>query len=96
MTCVRCCCVNSSGRHCVRLVADGQVFAWGHNAYSQLGNGNANQGLSPLLVTASPQNKKVRQVACGSHHSMALTLDGEVSCGFPHQSLMLFFSLFAP
>ncbi|TNN53874.1 RCC1 and BTB domain-containing protein 1 [Liparis tanakae] len=55
-----------------------KLFAWGHNAYSQLGNGNANQGLSPLLVTASPQNKKVRQVACGSHHSMALTLDGEV------------------
>ncbi|XP_056287440.1 RCC1 and BTB domain-containing protein 1 isoform X3 [Pseudoliparis swirei] len=67
-----------SGPHVLLATEDGQVFAWGHNAYSQLGNGNANQGLSPLLVTASPQNKKVRQVACGSHHSMALTLDGEV------------------
>ena len=54
------------------------MFAWGHNGYSQVGNGTTNQGLSPVLVTANLQNKKVREVACGSHHSMALTHDGEV------------------
>ncbi|XP_035769864.1 RCC1 and BTB domain-containing protein 1-like, partial [Neolamprologus brichardi] len=59
-------------------VADGHLFAWGHNGYSQLGNGSTNPGLSPVLITANLQNKKVKEVSCGSHHSMALTLDGEV------------------
>uniref|UniRef100_A0A4W6EIZ2 Regulator of chromosome condensation (RCC1) and BTB (POZ) domain containing protein 1 n=1 Tax=Lates calcarifer TaxID=8187 RepID=A0A4W6EIZ2_LATCA len=67
-----------SGPHILLATDDGQLFAWGHNGYSQLGNGNTNQGLSPVLVTANLQNKKVKEVACGSHHSMALTHDGEV------------------
>lgn len=61
------------------VATDGQMFAWGHNGYSQLGNGNTNQGLAPMLITATLHNKKVTEVACGSHHSMALTHDGEVS-----------------
>lgn len=69
------------------LITDGQLFAWGHNGYSQLGNGTTNQGLSPLLITSNPQNKKVIEVACGSHHSMALTHDGEVF--FSSRSLAL-------
>uniref|UniRef100_A0A671VA63 Regulator of chromosome condensation (RCC1) and BTB (POZ) domain containing protein 1 n=1 Tax=Sparus aurata TaxID=8175 RepID=A0A671VA63_SPAAU len=67
-----------SGPHVLLATDDGQMFAWGHNGYSQVGNGTTNQGLSPVLVTANLQNKKVREVACGSHHSMALTHDGEV------------------
>ncbi|XP_044044063.1 RCC1 and BTB domain-containing protein 1 isoform X1 [Siniperca chuatsi] len=67
-----------SGPHVLLATEDGNLFAWGHNGYSQLGNGSTNQGLSPVLVTANLQNKKVREVACGSHHSMALTEDGEV------------------
>ena len=58
--------------------ASGEIYTWGHNGYSQLGNGNTNQGLIPSLVTSGLQNKKVIQVACGSHHSLALTDDGEV------------------
>lgn len=64
------------------FVADGQLFAWGHNSYSQLGNGTTNQGLSPLPVAINPLNKKVKEVACGSHHSVALTVDGEVAVSF--------------
>ena len=56
----------------------GEVYTWGHNGYSQLGNGNTNQGLIPSLITSGLQMKKVIQVACGSHHSLALTNDGEV------------------
>lgn len=58
--------------------ADGQLYAWGHNGYSQLGNGTTNQGVSPVLVSTNLQNKRVIEVACGSHHSVALTHDGEV------------------
>ncbi|CAB1347217.1 unnamed protein product [Coregonus sp. 'balchen'] len=54
------------------------LFAWGHNGYSQLGNGTTNQGVAPVLVSASLLNKRVMEVACGSHHSLALTNTGEV------------------
>lgn len=64
----------------VHCSADGEVFAWGHNGYSQLGNGTTNHGLTPALVSTNLLNKKVTEVACGSHHTIALTADGEVSC----------------
>ncbi|XP_069019943.1 RCC1 and BTB domain-containing protein 1-like [Embiotoca jacksoni] len=67
-----------SGPHVLLATDDGQLFAWGHNGYSQLGTGTTNQGMSPVLVTSNLQSKKVTEVSCGSHHSMALTLDGEV------------------
>lgn len=57
----------------------GELYAWGHNGYCQLGNGNTNQGTSPTLCTTNLMGKKITAVACGSHHSMALTAEGEVS-----------------
>ncbi|KAJ7392624.1 RCC1 and BTB domain-containing protein 1 [Desmophyllum pertusum] len=67
-----------SGPHVLAVSVTGEVYTWGHNGYSQLGNGNTNQGLIPSLITSGLQMKKVIQVACGSHHSLALTNDGEV------------------
>ncbi|XP_027863673.1 RCC1 and BTB domain-containing protein 1 [Xiphophorus couchianus] len=67
-----------SGPHVLLASEDGQLFAWGHNGYSQLGNGTTNPGFSAVAITTNLQNKKVMEVACGSHHSLALTHDGEV------------------
>ncbi|XP_056467332.1 RCC1 and BTB domain-containing protein 2 isoform X1 [Gadus chalcogrammus] len=67
-----------TGPHVVLATSDGEVFAWGHNGYSQLGNGTTNHGLIPALVSTNLLNKKVMEVACGSHHTIALTTDGEV------------------
>ncbi|MED6263262.1 RCC1 and BTB domain-containing protein 1 [Characodon lateralis] len=67
-----------SGPHVLLATEDGQLFAWGHNGYSQLGNGTTNPGLSAVAITTNLQNKKVTEVACGSHHSLALTHDGDV------------------
>ncbi|XP_062302734.1 RCC1 and BTB domain-containing protein 1 isoform X2 [Osmerus eperlanus] len=67
-----------SGPHVLLATEDGDLFAWGHNGYSQLGNGTTNQGVSPILVSANLPNKRVKEVVCGSHHSMALMHDGEV------------------
>uniref|UniRef100_A0A6Q2X281 BTB domain-containing protein n=1 Tax=Esox lucius TaxID=8010 RepID=A0A6Q2X281_ESOLU len=67
-----------SGPHVLLVTEEGELFAWGHNGYSQLGNGTTNQGVAPILVSTNLQNKKIREVACGSHHSLALTHDGEV------------------
>ncbi|XP_019733944.1 RCC1 and BTB domain-containing protein 1 [Hippocampus comes] len=67
-----------SGPHILLATEDGKLFACGHNGFCQLGIGTANQELSQVLVTANIQNKKVKEVACGAHHSMVLTEDGEV------------------
>lgn len=68
------------GAHSVCLVCpDGVVYAWGHNGYSQLGNGTTNQGIAPIQVCTNLLIKQVVEVACGSHHSMVLAADGEVS-----------------
>uniref|UniRef100_UPI003590129A RCC1 and BTB domain-containing protein 1 isoform X2 n=1 Tax=Myxine glutinosa TaxID=7769 RepID=UPI003590129A len=67
-----------SGPHVLLLTTEGEVFAWGHNGYSQLGNGSAHQGLIPSPVSTNLAGKRVVQVACGSHHSVALSDDGEV------------------
>ena len=61
------------------LYIAGEVYSWGHNGYCQLGNGGSTQGVLPTLVCTNLQGKRVSKVACGSHHSLALTLEGEVS-----------------
>lgn len=55
-----------------------EVYSWGHNGYFELGNGTSNQGLTPSIVGLHPGGKIVTAIACGSHHSLALTDDGEV------------------
>ena len=58
----------------------GEVYSWGHNGYSELGNGSSSQCLFPTVIGANLSGKEVIEVACGSHHSLALTRDGEVRC----------------
>ncbi|XP_043846493.1 RCC1 and BTB domain-containing protein 2 isoform X1 [Dromiciops gliroides] len=67
-----------SGPHVVIATDEGEVYTWGHNAYSQLGNGTTNHGLVPTQISINLENRRVIEVACGSHHSMALTSDGKV------------------
>ncbi|KAK2182866.1 hypothetical protein NP493_331g00003 [Ridgeia piscesae] len=67
-----------SGPHILAYTSGGDVYSWGHNGYCQLGNGGTNQGQSPSLVSTNLLGRKVIEVACGSHHSMALTSDGEI------------------
>lgn len=62
------------------------MYSWGHNGYCELGNGTCNQGLTPTLVNMPTLGsglgmKRIVDIACGSHHSVALTEDGEVSEG---------------
>ena len=67
-----------ASRLCFFLFSEGEVFTWGHNAYSQLGNGTTNAGLVPYHISTNLSNKQVIEVACGSYHSLVLTSDGEV------------------
>ncbi|KAK9411007.1 RCC1 and BTB domain-containing protein 1 [Crotalus adamanteus] len=73
-----------SGPHVILNTEDGEVYAWGHNGYSQLGNGTTNQGVTPIQISTNLLIKKVTEVACGSHHSLALSSDGDIVCGYAH------------
>jgi len=67
-----------SGPHVLAYTETGELYSWGHNGYCQLGNGSTNQGLVPALIQNSLLGRKVVQVACGSHHSVCLTADGDI------------------
>ena len=69
-------CIN--GQFTTAYTEAGELYSWGHNGYCQLGNGSTNQGLTPALIQNSLLGRKVVQVACGSHHSLCLTADGDI------------------
>jgi alpha-tubulin suppressor-like RCC1 family protein len=69
-----------SGPHVIAFTETGEVYSWGHNGYCELGSGSSIQCLFPKLIGANLCGKEVIEVACGSHHSLALTRDGEVRC----------------
>jgi len=69
---------HGSGPHVLAYTSTGELYSWGHNGYCQLGNGTSNQGLTPTLVQGALAGKTVVDVACGSHHSVCLTSEGEI------------------
>ncbi|XP_074111220.1 RCC1 and BTB domain-containing protein 1 [Cotesia typhae] len=66
------------GPHVLALTNKGEVYSWGHNGYCELGNGSSNQNPLPSKVASNFEDKPIIAIACGSHHSLALTEDGEV------------------
>nr|CAD7577020.1 unnamed protein product [Timema californicum] len=66
-----------TGPHVVAYTKNGDLYSWGNNGYCELGNGTSNPCFVPTLIIL-PASKEVVDVACGSHHTLALTRDGEV------------------
>ncbi|MEK7778442.1 MAG: RCC1 repeat-containing protein, partial [Chloroflexota bacterium] len=63
--------------HSLALKIDETVWAWGHNAYGQLGNAPGGMPASPIPVKVSGLTD-VKAVAAGGGHSLALKSDGSV------------------
>lgn len=55
-----------------------KVYSWGYNDYCELGNRSTNEGLTPTLISSALNDEFVVDIACGGHHSLALTNKGEV------------------
>ena len=70
-----------SGPHVVALTSSGEIYSWGHNGYGQLGLGTGvttGQGTIPRKLSGSFSGIKIASVACGGHHTVAVTAPGEV------------------
>jgi len=61
----------------VMLTSEGQVYTFGSNSYGQLGVGDLSSRGSPTFAKIPP-SLKIVMVTAGSHHSVALSSDGDV------------------
>jgi parallel beta-helix repeat protein len=61
--------------HCLAIQVDGTVWAWGRNAYGELGDGTTDDRAAPVRV---PGVAGAIAVAAGDYHSYALMPDGTV------------------
>lgn len=61
--------------HTVALMNDGTVWAWGFNAYGQLGNGSTAGSPIPLKVLGLTN---VIAIAAGDNHTVAMKGDGTI------------------
>ena len=64
--------------HSLALTRDGSVYAWGSRSHGQVGDGVRKTGsplASPVEISGLP---KIRAIAAGGHHSLALSEDGTV------------------
>ncbi|XP_071450243.1 probable E3 ubiquitin-protein ligase HERC1 [Hetaerina americana] len=71
--------IHAGYRHSAAVTEDGELYTWGEGDYGRLGHGDSNAKYSPTLVR---DICGVGSVACGSAHTIALSLDGKTVWSF--------------
>ncbi|XP_059157195.1 E3 ubiquitin-protein ligase HERC2-like isoform X2 [Physella acuta] len=69
--------VNSGGKHCLALSAEGEVYSWGEGEDGKLGHGNRSPCDRPRVIE-SLRGKEVVDIAAGGAHSACITNTGEL------------------
>ncbi|XP_052796353.1 E3 ubiquitin-protein ligase HERC2-like isoform X2 [Mya arenaria] len=69
--------VNSGGKHCLALSAEGEVYSWGEGEDGKLGHGNRSPCDRPRVIE-SLRGKEVVAIAAGGAHSACITSSGEL------------------
>ena len=67
--------ISANGSHTLLLQPNGVVWAWGSNAYGQLGDGTLVSRAAPARVAALG---KAKAIVAGSRHSLVVLDDGTV------------------
>lgn len=67
--------VHSGGKHCLAITLDGKIFSFGEGEDGKLGHGNRLTLEKPKQIETL-KTKRIRDVACGSAHSAAITSQG--------------------
>ncbi|CAG2100699.1 unnamed protein product [Medioppia subpectinata] len=70
--------ISSGWKHLCALTSSGDVYVWGDNSISQLGNGNTTSSPIPLKMSFNLNNEKIVDIECGLHNTLALTDAGHV------------------
>ncbi|KAL6010052.1 hypothetical protein ACLOJK_000483 [Asimina triloba] len=65
------------GRHAALVTKQGEIFSWGEEAGGRLGHGVDSDVSHPKLIEALG-NMNIELVACGEHHTCAVTLSGDL------------------
>ncbi|KAL6547123.1 hypothetical protein OROMI_022844 [Orobanche minor] len=63
--------------HAILVTKQGEIFSWGEEDGGRLGHGVESDFSHPKLVQALT-GKSIEAVACGEHHSCAVTLSGDL------------------
>ena len=69
--------IATGGVFSLALTSTGRVLAWGDNSSGQLGDGTTSSRLAPVAVRL-PAGVRVRSLAAGEDHSLALTRSSQV------------------
>lgn len=69
--------LNGGEHHSLALNNSGQVYSFGRGNYGQLGHGTEDDCLIPKMIKTFSE-KSITQIACGDHHSLALSDSGEL------------------
>ncbi|KAE8590850.1 hypothetical protein XENTR_v10018230 [Xenopus tropicalis] len=70
--------VSCGEAHTLALNDKGQVFSWGHAVYGQIGLSTAEEYIRVPRNIKSLSDVQIVQVACGHHHSLALSKDSDI------------------
>ncbi|GLI62584.1 hypothetical protein VaNZ11_005258 [Volvox africanus] len=65
-------------RHTVAADSCGNLYAWGWNKFGQLGLGDTEDRLAPVLVGGELAGQQVALLACGWRHTVCVTTTGRV------------------
>ncbi|KAA8544573.1 hypothetical protein F0562_022568 [Nyssa sinensis] len=65
------------GRHAAFVTKQGEIFSWGEESGGRLGHGVDSDVLHPKLIDVL-SNTNIELVACGEHHSCAVTFSGDL------------------
>ena len=68
--------LNAGGLHSLVLGSDGKTYAWGYNAFGQLGDGTTTSRSAPVPVKV-PAGVSFTDLNAGGLHSLALGSDGK-------------------
>jgi alpha-tubulin suppressor-like RCC1 family protein len=71
----------AGGFHSVAITADGQCYAWGGNDSGQLGDGTTTDSATPVRVLFPSSVTRVKALAAGARHNLAITNDGVYAWG---------------
>lgn len=72
------CQIDSLSTHSIAITAKGEAMAWGNGDKFRLGHGSSTKEYVPRTIETLSQRGRVRDLACGLGHTLALMESGDI------------------